>query len=191
MKNYYIPSFQQFINENKGSSTIEDIKDMAKRIMNSRRSDIIEEYREYLKNALKQNKASKIEDFNETQIKSFLDGFKETLDYYQGYYTFEEYAARIKYIEQLGKAIKDSGKQEAIREFVKLVNIYLEKRDRLTIQDINNEKYPETITKKLDSISGSETVEDIIADLDASDMDEDEGIFQKYGIKMPKPTFED
>ena len=163
----HIKTFESFLNENYlfEAKELKGIKKMTDMIMNSRRSKLKEKYEKFVKITLKDNKVSKIEDLNPDGLEEWTVDLEELIDDYGGQTGIKEYVEMIERIEQLEKAIKDSGNKQAIGELDKLMKPFV--KPGKTLDDINDE----------------EDVADILFMLEE---DDEESPFLKYGIKMPK-----
>jgi|GEM_PF-5081571 len=147
------------------ANELNGIKKMTDIIMNSRQSMLTKKYEKFVNMTLKDNKVSKIEDLNPDGLEDWMVDLEELIDDYGGQTGIKEYVEMIERIEQLEKAIKDSGNKQAIGELDKLMKPFV--KPGKTLDDINDE----------------ENVADILFMLEE---DDEESPFLKYGIKMPK-----
>ena len=163
----HIKTFESFLNESYlfEAKELKGIKKMTDMIMNSRQSMLTKKYEKFVNITLKDNKVSKIEDLNPDGLEDWMVDLEELIDDYGGQAGIKEYVEMIERIEQLEKAIKDSGNKQAIGELDKLMKPFV--KPGKTLDDINDE----------------ENVADILFMLEE---DDEESPFLKYGIKMPK-----
>jgi hypothetical protein len=168
----HIKTFESFVNENylfeakdPRAAELKGIKEMTDMIMNSRQSKLTKKYEKFVNMTLKDNKVSKIEDLNLDGLEEWVMDLEDLINDYGGQTDIKEYAEMIERIEQLEKAIKDSGNKQAIGELDKLMKPFV--KPGKTLDDINDE----------------EDVADILFMLEE---DDEESPFLKYGIKMPK-----